>query len=311
MLRFRLLFVGNLRTLENQWHILVATTNLTQQFQACLCIAFLHMREATWHDLHRETGIADDTQHIVVIFLIPVHCLFVIGGKHHLGTSALTLGCGMRVQCLRREVLALGKDIVIEVGKDRGIEADIILHQQNHLHTSLLDVMLYIHLVLYQFDDRQDKVRVTQPAEHIVEDRHILVLNTLRNTMRERSQYDAGDMRRQLFDVTRHSKGIVIGITRHTDDKVDVRRLQHLLRLLCRRHLCKRGRITHTQLTILVKQFLVDTSVILQHKGIIRVRNDEDIEDTTSHQVHKGDILQIKLIPLVGYFFSLTHKILY
>ena len=42
-LSLRLLLVGNLRALQNQRHILVATTNLTQQLQTRLRIALLDM----------------------------------------------------------------------------------------------------------------------------------------------------------------------------------------------------------------------------------------------------------------------------
>ena len=89
----------------------------------------------------------------------------------------------MGVESLGREVLRLGEDIVVEVRQYGAIEADVILHEQYHLHTCLLDVVLDIHLVLYQFDDREDEVGIPQPAEHIVEDGHILVLDTLGDTM--------------------------------------------------------------------------------------------------------------------------------
>ena len=52
-----LLLVDNLRTLQNEGHILVATTNLAQQLQTGLWIALLDMCQATVDTLHRETGV--------------------------------------------------------------------------------------------------------------------------------------------------------------------------------------------------------------------------------------------------------------
>ena len=178
-----LLLVLNLRTLQNQRHILVTTTNLAQQLQASLSITLLHVRQSALVRLHRESRIADDAQHIVMIALIPLHRLGIVRGQHHLRTSTLALSGSMGVQCLRREVLRLCQDIVVEVRQHARIEADIVLHQQNHLHASFRHVVLDIHLVLNQFDNRQDEVRIAQPAEHIVESRHVLVLNALGDTV--------------------------------------------------------------------------------------------------------------------------------
>ena len=60
-LSLRLRLVGNLRALQNQRHILVATTNLTQQLQTRLWIALLDMSQTTIDTLHGETGIGNHT----------------------------------------------------------------------------------------------------------------------------------------------------------------------------------------------------------------------------------------------------------
>ena len=131
------------------------------------------------HTLHWEAGVGDDSQHVVVILLVPVYGFLVGGGQHHLWTSTLALGGSMGVQCFCREVLRLLQDIIIEVGKHGGVEADVVLHQEYHLHAGLLDVVLDVHLVLNQFDDREDEVGIAQPAEHIVENRQVFMLDTL------------------------------------------------------------------------------------------------------------------------------------
>ena len=114
--------------------------------------------------LHGETRIADDAQHVVVIAFIPLHGLLIVGGEHHLGSSTLALGSGMGVQRFCREVLRLRQDVVIEVRQHRRVEADVVLDEQNHLNTGLVDVVVDVHSVLYQLDNREDEVRVAQPA---------------------------------------------------------------------------------------------------------------------------------------------------
>ena len=52
-------FVANLRRVENQGHIFIAATNLPQQFQTCLRIAFLYVAQPTLVYLHGESGITN------------------------------------------------------------------------------------------------------------------------------------------------------------------------------------------------------------------------------------------------------------
>ena len=105
-----------------------------------------------------------------MILLVECHRLLVVSGQHHLGTATFALGGSVRVQGLGRETLRLREDIVIEVRQHRGVEADVILNEQNHLHAGLADIVVDVHLVLQQFDDGHDEVGVAEPAEDIVED---------------------------------------------------------------------------------------------------------------------------------------------
>ena len=45
------------------------------------------------------------------------------------------------------------QQVSIEVGEYGRIEPYAVLDEENHLHASLLDVMLKVHLVLYKLDD--------------------------------------------------------------------------------------------------------------------------------------------------------------
>ena len=128
------------------------------------------MGEPSRHRFHGETGIGNDTERIVVVLVIYLHGLLIVGGEHHLGTPTLTLGSGMGIEGLGGETLRLGEDIVVEIWQYGGIETDIVFYEQDHLYASLFDIVVDIHLILKQLDDRHNEVGIAQPAEHVVED---------------------------------------------------------------------------------------------------------------------------------------------
>ena len=144
MLRLRLLLVYRLCTLEDEWYVFVAAPYLAQQFQSCLRV-FLSM--------HGETHVANDPKRVVVIPFVEVHGFLVVPCKYHLWPSSHPERCRMAVQCFCGEALALQQQVSIEVGEYGGIEPYAVLDEENHLHASLLDVMLKVHLVLYKLDD--------------------------------------------------------------------------------------------------------------------------------------------------------------
>ena len=145
--------VLNLRALKDERHVFVALANLAQQLQTGFRIALLDVCQTATHSLHGEARVGDDAQHIIVVLLIPLYGFLVGRGQHYLWTTTLTLCSSVWVQSLGRKVFALCEDVVIQVGEHRGVEADVVLHQQYHLHTGLFDVVLDVHLVLYQLDD--------------------------------------------------------------------------------------------------------------------------------------------------------------
>ena len=86
--RFSLGPILRFGTLHDERHILVLATYGTQEF---------HARLGVFRAIHGETGIADNTQHIVGITLIHGHCLFVTAGQHHFWTSTHTQSGRMAV----------------------------------------------------------------------------------------------------------------------------------------------------------------------------------------------------------------------
>ena len=108
-----LLAVDSLFRVEDQGHVLIAAADLTQQLQTGLRVALLHMRETSLVRVHRETGVADHAERVLMILLVDGHRLLIVCGEHHLRTSALALGSGVGVECLGREALRLCEDIII------------------------------------------------------------------------------------------------------------------------------------------------------------------------------------------------------
>ena len=232
---------------------------------------------------------------------------FVVGAcQDDFRTAALAQRGIVSGEGFRGEVPALREDIAVQVRQDGGIEADGVLYKQNHLYAHLADVMVDVHLVLHQLDDGQDEVGIAQPAENVVEDAQVLMLDALRDAVGERCQHHAVDAGELRFHGSRHVEGVIVGIARHADDQVDVYRAEYFGSLFGCRDLREGRRIAQPQFHVLVVDFLFHTSVVLEHEGIVRVGYNQDVVDTAHHQIDKTDIFQIKIAPLWGNL--LTHR---
>ena len=181
---------------------------------------------------HGKTGIADDTKRIVSEPLIKRHRLLVVTGQHHLGSAPHAQSRRVAIECLLREILALGQDVTIQVWQYAAIETYGVFHQQYHLHASLLDIVLQVHLVLYQLDDGKNKVGIAQPAEHVVENREVFVLHALGDAMGKRGEHHARDVRELLLDIPGHVESVVVRRARHANHQVHLHGTQRLGRLL-------------------------------------------------------------------------------
>ena len=176
------LTVGRLGALHDKRHILVLASDGLQELETSLRIFLLlvaaHGSLMFGMGMDGKAHVADDTQAVVLVFLIELHGLIVGTGQQHLWTTTHTQCGGMTVERLGSEILTLLQDIVIEIGQDAGVEPYGILHKQYHLHAGSLNIVIDIHAVLDELDNGENKVGVAQPAEDIVEDTQILVLHT-------------------------------------------------------------------------------------------------------------------------------------
>ena len=168
----------------------------------------------------------------------------------------------MAVEGFLGKILTLLEDIVVEVGQDGTVEAHGVFYQEYHLHACLPDIVLQVHLILYELDDGEDEVGVAQPAEYVIEDAEVFVLHTLGDAVGERGEYHAVDIRELALDIARHIEGIVVGIARHTDDEVDDGGAQYLGCLFGGRYLGEGWGVTESQLHILIIYLLLDASII-------------------------------------------------
>ena len=81
--------------------------------------------------------------------------------------------------------------------------------------------MLQIHLVLYQFDDGNQQVRIAQPTEHILKSAQVLVLHAGGNAMRKRSEDNQWNIIVFLLNASRNLEGVIVVRARHNNNQVE------------------------------------------------------------------------------------------
>ena len=175
-----------------------------------------------------EAHVGNDSQQVVFIFLVNAVGLFIGTGQDNLGAASHTQGALVGIQGFGTELLALLKDKLVEVGQDGGVEAYLVLHQQDDLHTHLIDIVLQVHLVLDQFDDGHQQVRIAQPAEDVLESTEVFVGHPLAHPVTERSQDDDGNLRIVLLDAAGGVEDFRLARAGHADDQVVGERRQLL-----------------------------------------------------------------------------------
>ena len=240
--------------------------------------------------------IGNHPKYIVFILFVQSNSFLIRTCQYYFRTSTHTQGALMSIQGLSRKLLALLQNELIQVGQHRRVKTDAVFHQQNKLYSYFCHIVLQIHLVFYQLNDRYQQIGIAQPAEHIVKCAQIFIGNTCCNTMTERSKNDNRNVLIQTLDMTPDIKTIIISRTRHANNKVKCHICEQGQGLFFCRNLRKAGRITKRQGSIFVKNFFINTPVIFKHKSVIRIGYQQDIENTPRHQIGKLRIFEIKLI---------------
>ena len=197
-----------------------------------------------FHSVVHEAHVRDDPQHIIAVLVEDADSLLIGTRQLDLGTPTHTKCTLMVVQRLFSKHLALFQYKFIQMRQSRRIETDGIFHQQDNLHTNTGRIVRRIHLVLDQLDYGEQQLRISQPAEHIVDRTQIFIGNPLGYLFREWGEdYDRyiGVMN---LDLRRRRKDIAVIHIRHADDQFEVTVFQLSQCLLLCRHLCETRRVT-------------------------------------------------------------------
>ena len=125
----------------------------------------------------------------MTVFLIQPHRLLIRACQYNFRTSAHTQRALVFVQRFGSKLLTLLQYKLIKVRQHGRVKTDGVFYQHNHLHTYFLNVMLQIHLVFYQLDDRHQQVGISQPTENILKDTQVFMLHAFADAMRKRSQH--------------------------------------------------------------------------------------------------------------------------
>ena len=232
-----------------------------------------------------ETHVRDNAQHVILVLLEDADRLLISTGQLDLGTATHTQRLLVTVQRLLGEHLALLEHELIKMRQGGRIETHRILDQHDDLHTDTFRIVRRVHLILNQLNDGEQQLRVTQPAEHIINGTQVLVGHPLRDLLRERGQHHDRDGRIQLLDLLGRRENIPVIHIRHADHQLEVPVFQLSQSLLLGSHLREPGRITQAQRGIFIKYLLIDPPVVLQHESVIFGRDQQHVIDALVHQV--------------------------
>ena len=129
--------------------------------------------------MQHKTDVGDDADDVLSIAVIKRYCLVITGCHQHFWTSPFTKQLLLLVQRIADSYPVLMQHEFIEKRQIRGVIPNGILDQQYRPYTLIEDVMRRIELVLYQFDDSDNKVGGVVPVEEIIDVRTIVLLNAV------------------------------------------------------------------------------------------------------------------------------------
>jgi len=168
-----------------------------------------------------EPHVGNHAQHVLLVTVVKLHGLLVVGGEQDLGACAFAQDLLLFVEGVLQEFGVLQQDQFVEFGQVGRVEADRVLDQQNGLHAALDDILLGVHLVLDQLDDRHDQVGVAVPAEDVVESRTVLLLDAAVDVFREGGEQRHGNLRMALLDDLGEREDVQFPHVVHRQDEVE------------------------------------------------------------------------------------------
>ena len=257
---------------------------LDQPAQVDPRIEFLAVRRIVL--VQHEPHIGDYAQQVTLVTLVNHHRLFVIGRQQDFGTPALAQHLLLLVERLFEKLSALLQHQLINCGQVGRVITDRIFDQQDRLHAHPENIVVGVHPVLDQLDDRQDQVGVAVPAEDIVNRRTVFALYAAVNILRQVGQQHERNFGMQRLELFREVEYVEIPDIEHTDNQVKIIfTLQQLQRLGRTAHPRERRRVAQVQLHILVVELHLQAPVLFEGIGIIAAADQQNPADAPAHQV--------------------------
>ena len=227
-------------------------------------------------------------------------CGFFVGARQHdFGTSAHAEGALVLVEGFGGELHALLEHEFVQLGQDGGIEADIVFYEDDLLHTTFFDVVIEIHFVFNQFDDGEQQIGVSQPAEDVFEVGKVFVLDARCDAVAEGGEYDQGDVLEAMFDAACDVEGVAVVSAGHDDDEVEGVAVEFSPGFGFCAYLRETWGIAQGECGIFVEEFLVYTSIVFEHKGVVGIGNEQHIEYAPRHEIDKRGVFEIELCELL------------
>ena len=278
-----------LRAVKYQGNIRVAFPYGVKQFETGFLVFLLIFRVCPLDEVHRKLAVADYSERAVAKTLEYVPRLLVVARQNNLWAPPHSQSLKARVKRLRGKFQTLLEHKFIQRRQNGRIEAYVVFNQQNHLHT-LADIVFHVHAILNQLDNRNQQVGVSQPAEHVFKNSEINVLHSGRNAVAERREHHHRNVFVLLLDTLcriKHVVCLVCRLRRHADYQIYPAALEMSLGLLACADLNKARRKAQAQSGVLLKDFLVNATVVFKHESVIRICNNQHIANTPPHQFCK------------------------
>ena len=176
--------------------------------------------------------------------------------------------------------------------------------------------MFQIHAVFHQFDDGEQKFGISQPTEDVLEGAEVFVLHATGNAVAEGCQYDDGRCGVVLLDVSGDVEHRVVFGGWHDDDEVYLSSCHLCGGFFLAVHLKEAWWEAKSEFCILREDFLVHSSVVFKHEGIVGVGNEKHVAHAVEHEVNEGCVFQrhnrsghifvpkLRIIPEIAKHFS-------
>ena len=252
-----------------------------------------------------EPHVGNHAQHVLLVTVVKLHSLLVVGGGQDLGACAFAQDLLLFVEGVLQEFGVLQQDQLVEFGQVGRVEADRVLDQQNGLHAALDDILLGVHLVLDQLDDRHDQVGVAVPAEDVVESRTVLLLDAAVDVLREGGEQRHGNLRMALLDDLGEREDVQFPHVVHRQDEVErIVASEQVQRLARRADARERRRVRHVQVEVLLIDLRLDMSVFFENVPVVAAADQQDFVDAVFHEAVLGPVPVRK-----GLFEILVHRV--